>query len=599
MASWYSYVKVAAGALAGAAWYLFPELGAWPLALGLAPWVVQMLAVGRAGRLTRFAPPLLLFLVTAGTSVWAAYDRETAWAKFWLIAGAILLFYAFADGLLAAASNDDRKGEPFAWMLAFLGAAVALYFLATHDWAASPVKLAFVTDLGRRLQAPLPPIPGHRLHTNVVDGLLAMSAPFAGVVFCQEWGRGRRWHAGAALLLLGLILFGLLMSTSRGAWLGLATALALSAVWVLAGWRGWAPPARRRQIVLGVTVVGLTSLVATAVFRPAWLVAALGALPGGGLGRLDLFRNTLSLVADYPFVGAGLGGFEMLYSSYAFFLHVPFIVHAHNIYLDVAVEQGLPALLALWSMWGLAASAGWQDAADGRVRPLLAAGLLSLVTIAVHGLVDDAFYGSRALLLLFVPLAFVLPFPEGTGAPQGRRVAAVPAVGAALLLLAGILFWRPLLSFAYSNLAAIQQSRLELSVYDWPEWPVQDAVRREREIALGEPVANFEKALALHPENVTANRRLGQIELSLGQYEEALERLRVAYRRMPWDNAARLLYGEALIVTGNVEEGARLWSGVQRGQGQLSLRAFWYRHIGDDERLAAVEAAAERATEDG
>ena len=32
-------------------------------------------------------------------------------------------------------------------------------------------------------------------------------------------------------------------------------------------------------------------------------------------------------------------------------LHVGFIIHAHNIYLDVAVEQGMIGLLALIWMW--------------------------------------------------------------------------------------------------------------------------------------------------------------------------------------------------------------------------------------------------------
>jgi len=597
MANWFSYVDVVAAVLAGAAWYLFPELGGWPLVVGLAPWAVRLATTGRVGRLTRFAPPLLFFLATAAAAVWAAYDQAAAWSKFWLIVGGIVLFYAFAHSLLAGEDEDGAGGEPYAWMLALLGAAVTVYFLGTHDWDQFAVELAFVRDLGRWLQAPLPPLPGHRLNPNVVGGLLAMSIPFTGAIFCLEWGRRRWLRALAGLVLVTLALFGLLMTTSRGAWSGLAIALVVAGVWTLSGWGGRMRPSRRRWLVLGVMLAIILLGAGAAVLRPGVVAAAAGPLPGaGGIGRLAMYRSALPLVADYPFVGGGLNGFAMLYSTYAFLIHVGFIPHAHNIYLNVAVEQGLPALFALGWMWGLAAAAGWRDAADGRVRPLLGAGLLSLMTIAVHGLVDDAFYGSRALLLLFVPLAFVLPFPQGREVGRLRWQPAVAAAGVALALLVTVLFWRPLLSLGYSNLAAVRQSRAELSVYRRPEWPIQDAVRRE--LDLGEVVADFERALELNPENGAANRRMGQIELSLGVYEAAVDHLQVAYRQMPWDNGTRQLYGEALIVTGSVEEGARLWSDVWTEQGQLDGRMFWYRQLGDADRLEAVQAAAIQAMGD-
>ena len=68
--------------------------------------------------------------------------------------------------------------------------------------------------------------------------------------------------------------------------------------------------------------------------------------------------------------------------------------------VGVAIEQGLFAILALFWMWVLFALAIWRKAAGGKLQPWLIAATLSLVTILVHGLVEDAFYGSRALMLL-------------------------------------------------------------------------------------------------------------------------------------------------------------------------------------------------------
>ena len=39
---------------------------------------------------------LWLFLASAGVGVWAAYDRGPAWAVFWLLVGAVGLYYAIA-----------------------------------------------------------------------------------------------------------------------------------------------------------------------------------------------------------------------------------------------------------------------------------------------------------------------------------------------------------------------------------------------------------------------------------------------------------------------------------------------------------------------
>jgi predicted Zn-dependent protease len=130
-----------------------------------------------------------------------------------------------------------------------------------------------------------------------------------------------------------------------------------------------------------------------------------------------------------------------------------------------------------------------------------------------------------------------------------------------------------------------------LSEYTWPEWPIQDAVRLEAH--LGRPLAEFERALAFDPANATANRRLGMIELARGEYEEALRHLEAAYAAEPTSSTTQQLYGEALIVNGRVEEGRAVWAGVNDDQNQLAARVFWYQHIGDEQRAAWMEAAAE------
>ncbi|MCL7454601.1 MAG: O-antigen ligase family protein [Anaerolineae bacterium] len=592
---WLPYFDLACAVIAGALWYAMPQLGPWPLAIGLLPWAARLVLTGWPAPRTAFDLPLVLFLVTAGLGVWAAYDRGPAWPKFWLIVGGVLLFYAFA--------GSEPLGGLRGWLLASFSAGVALYFLVTHDWAGQPAKIEALSQVGRALQARLPLLPGHRLHPNVAGGIIAMFLPFAGLVAWQSvqhlWGAGRsraarRWLSFVLSLgLLAMAVLGLLMSASRGAWIALGAAFLLGLLWLLARWLGGSST-NRRAWILAFLLVGVAT---SAVIAVVWLGGVPGlieALPGPdtSLGRAVLLQDSLLLARDYPLIGAGLGGFMMLHSSYALLIHVGYSVHSHSLFLDVAIEQGLGGLLALSVMWLLFAVAAWRGLIQGRERPgagLLAAAALSLVVLVVHGLVDDVLYGSRAVLLLFVPLALAVPYLRAQAAPDWRRRILVAAGSVVLLILAGLLWWRPLLSTAYANLAAVRQSQAELSLYTWPEWVLQDEVRRA--VDLSSSIGGYERALALNPDHASANRRLGQIELSLAEYEDALGHLERAYAREAWSSATRQLLGEALVVNGQVEAGRALWQDINNGQNQLEARAFWYGYIGDSEREAAVRQA--------
>lgn len=624
--TWLAYVDLACSVLACALWYAFPGVGPWPLVVVLAPWLASVSIARRLPDRTVYDPLLAVFLLTGGLGVWAAYDGVVAWQKFWLIVGGVVLFHALV--------RAESLGSTRIWLLALFGAGVAVYFIATHDWDAHPAKIPALTRVGRLLQSQLPLLPGHRLHPNVAGGIMAMMFPCAAWVSLDAWRSVRRagrsdhrvgpkpspatgasqgkWllRLIAAIGLSALTLFGLLLTTSRAAWIALGCALLLAAVWEILGWVGGRLARRRVTIVLVLVCLALAAVLLLGFLRPNWLVAALRLVPGPdtGVSRMDLLANTVTLVRDYPIVGAGLGGFMMLYSTYAFLLHVGYIVHSHNLLLNVAVEQGLVAALSLVGMWVLfvRVARAWvhKRSPEGfrlRVASLYVAAM-SLTVLLVHGLVDDVLYGSRAVILLFVPLALAPRFPAQTPAEAGtewrRRLRtlgplAVPAVLLVLMVLA--LVWRTqILSRVSSNIGAVHQSQAELGVYRWPDWGLQDEVRRS--VDLSRPIAEFERALDLDPRNPAANRRLGQIELSLGEYEDALLHLEAAYELEPGSEVTRQLLGEALIVNGRYQEGAVLWQGVTNAQRQLDLRVWWYQHIGEQElagRLRQASAAGQ------
>ena len=208
-----------------------------------------------------------------------------------------------------------------------------------------------------------------------------------------------------------LVGLGLLLTTSRGAWLAvLAAGLAVLA-WQVARFFS-RTPAQSRWLLLGLFGVGLLAALLLLALFPQLTdrVFVLFSAADTEQSRIQLLRNSLILIQDYPFIGAGLGSYMMIYATYALLTHVGFIVNAHNLYLDVAVEQGLLGLAALVWMWLIFGRLLWREMGNGRIRPFFGAAALSLlinldawhrrgyllrqpraaVNPAAHGVCDDA-----------------------------------------------------------------------------------------------------------------------------------------------------------------------------------------------------------------
>lgn len=435
---------------------------------------------------------------------------------------------------------------------------------------------------------------GAAVNPNVLASALAplLALGAAGGVWLVLMGRQRTPHQAwwAALLLWSALWLGgalaLVATAARGAWLALLAAALTAAAWTMRPWamRRWRSAGLAIDLGLvaaGVVGVAFWLLLLTTPF--SWLLGE----------RVALWRAGLALIGDAPFTGSGLRSTMMALSTYVYILHVGFIAHVHNLYLELTVQQGLVGLTG----WGFMVISAWAALLQARRRQVTPVGMQAAVVAAltamlVHGLVDAGLYASRLAPLLFLPIGAAWA-AGGRERGAGLEVRSRRLFGAlAPLAIVVVLFIWPGSRAAWqANLGAVAQTRAELFLYTWPEWPIQDALRRSPAVDLTPAMARYQAALMYDPANATANRRLGQIALSQGERAQSRRWLEAAYARQPDHQATRLLLGEVYALDGEPVQAAALWRTLDLSMGQLDGRRWWINATGTPADVAAFDAA--------
>lgn len=546
-----------------------------------------------------------VLVATMLVGAWASFSPAAPARLVLLLAGVALMWLVAQSG----AAGGEGALELLSVGCALLAAAIGIYFVLTYDWAAGgTAKFAIVQQAGLWIQAHRPAIPvPDDINGNVAGGALAVLIPLGLGAVGRRTGRRAAGLRAIAALATAVAMVALLLTASRGAWIGLAAGGAVAGFLAWRRRQNWWQRAVKTHTIhdgglLAAAALALAGLFWAAVALPGFdrLFGGITAAGGAAVSRASLWRDMLALAGDYPFTGGGLGSVMMLDATYVRLLHVGFISHAHNLFLQIALEQGLPGLAAFVSLLGIAF---WR-LLDGTGDRFQIAAAAALTALAVHGMADAGLYASRLAPIIFLPIGMALAaggqrIGDRNQGTEPRELARKPgdrtlAHGFALAVtaIAALVFTSvPVRASFLANLGALAQSRAELAVYRWPQWPIQDALRRDAAINLAPAIARYQAALALDAENITANRRLGQIELSRGAYAAAREHLLRAYAVAPEQRAVRQLLGESYAIAGDAGRAADLWRTIDLSQGQLAGREWWYDHIGEGESPGRIEQA--------
>jgi len=506
------------------------------------------------------------FVASALTGVWAAPERASAATSLRMLAlGGLVHAFIWLVGRRAPLHRVASVGAVLA------GAMGSAYFLTQYRHVVVDAKVTLPHAIGQATSALSSPLGWWTPQANTVgtllDGLVCVAAGLA----LARGPAGLRIVGGGAAAIMGL---GVFVSASRGSWLAVAAALVVAAV--------VARPGRKPSpaLVGGAVAVVVLGVVATAAAPgvPWWM--RLAALTGRN-DRLEVYQHALTLVRDTTFTGIGAGDqFAQALSSYALLIQVPYLTYAHNLALDLWLEQGLPGLATWWALAAAlagAAVAGERARLGWRFRGVWA----GLLAIHLHGLSDARQSVDAWVWLPFFVLTGTLAAQLSRhGVRVSRAWALTPLAVAAAVTCAALAGRGPVRAAWHANLGALAQARGDR---------VTEPSDASRAAAHGEARAHFERALMLNARDVPALRRLGLLDLSTERYADAARHLREAWREDPEHLTTRKALGLAAVWTGDLDLAARLLQQPPGMAAELNTWSNWRASRG--ERALAIAAA--------
>lgn len=291
--------------------------------------------------------------------------------------------------LLYAVFNWTDNPDRLRWVvLGFIGANLLIGLIAPFSVLWIVNKFSFLPG---GFYDRLPPLFADTAHPNVMAGTLVLLLPLAiGLVFFAWKDLGRPLRI-TVLLTGALVPAVLLLTQSRGGLLTFGMTLLL--LTALRWRRGWLLSA-----LVMILVIATISLAGPA--RVMEIISTDSAFTTLET-RMEIWSRALYMIQDFPFTGIGMGSFTQVADTlYPFFSAEPGkIFHTHNLFLQIAVDLGIPGLVAWLSIWFLVIAFAWRlyrqghRSGTGWIAGLGAGLLASQIALGFHGLVDAVTWG--------------------------------------------------------------------------------------------------------------------------------------------------------------------------------------------------------------
>lgn len=569
---WFALADLLLVIFIGLLWTFQPEFGFLPtVAIAFIPSVIRLSAGSLPFRKTPFDWLVAVFLATAWVGYWAAYDKEAAWSKIWFIVLSMLLYYALAA----------QPKQNFGWVCVLLfctGFGIATYFFLTHDFVALPRKVEIVNRFGRWVMETIPRFGWTPIHPNYVAGIAAITTPF--ILFPAGKLIKRRTPFSSFVFIViivgfGVVLSAILMATSRGIMMAIACAFGSWILWRILPLNGSRLWFRREALFPPLILIFLGAVVLFLYLGPASAGNVVSENQPYGTGsRGELAARSIYLLSDFPFTGGGLDAFPGLYSQYILGIPSLYVINSHNLFLDVAIEQGLLGgisflLIFLLSIWFTARVIAKTDSLQ--VRGLGWLTLFALIIAFVHGMVDDYLYNGSGTFLSLGLAGFSSALQPETVRLIHRKNYHIAGFVSLVLITAFMINGSKLRSAWHADLGAVQMSRMELAGFPTNTW-IDSTILPDLETA----EISLHSALKFDPTNRTANHRLGLIYMLRQEFDYACSHLESAHKEAPGHRGIVKSLGYCYVWLGEMEKAQVLLAQIQEAKRELKVYVWWW-----------------------
>ncbi|MBW1791006.1 MAG: O-antigen ligase family protein [Deltaproteobacteria bacterium] len=213
-----------------------------------------------------------------------------------------------------------------------------------------------------------------------------------------------------------LLLTALVLSLSRGSWVGMLTGLLLMAICLLLD-RHFTHKRLIIGLMTGTLAVALIVLASTPVVERILTMTENGIEPNLET-RMRVWSSTTDVIAEYPLIGTGLGTYALTFIKYQPPGLTTQFTMAHNDYVHLVSEAGLPLIaIIVWMMIALYRKGFHKLKNPSRlVRGTTLGAMAGITAILVHSFVDfNLHIGANALLLTVLAALVAAPLPISNG----------------------------------------------------------------------------------------------------------------------------------------------------------------------------------------
>lgn len=325
---------------------------------------------------------LLIFILIIGITAFTSISIEES-----LNIALVMIAFAFAYFVIINTIENKKQFKSILYLFVIAAAISAVYgiyqYIFGDVYSQAWLDAEMFEDIKMRVYSTFE-------NPNVYGEYLILAIPIAVSLFWTEKGF---WRKTFLLGIVAITTLAMVLTFSRGCWLGILFALAILAVII-----------DRRFILLGIVALMCMPFVLPDTIIQRF--TSIGDMSDTSTSyRVYIWMGSLAMLKDYWFSGVGLGetSFNTIYPLYSYNnIQAP---HSHNLYLQIVSQFGILGLIVfLGVVYNF-----YKEATISMLKKknIVLAGIIAGMTgFFLESMFDYTWYNYRVILIFWMVLAF-------------------------------------------------------------------------------------------------------------------------------------------------------------------------------------------------